>query len=188
MAGAETMDIGEFQNWAEVLGADPAVSPGLRESYRSTISAFLAYYQKRQSRPTVAAARDYVDLARLERQPGPVQLQEWKDGLNWFFRARRQKPQPVEGVPPLGKMDLGATDWERRLIQRVRLLHLAWRTEQTYRGWAWRLSKFLGDRPMASATGEDVRAFLTKLAVHDKVSVATQKQALNALVFGLVEG
>jgi len=90
-------------------------------------------------------------------------------------------------VPPLGRTDLGRADWERRLIQRLRLLHLAWRTEEAYRGWAWRLARFLGNRPMSAATGEDVRAFLTKLAVVDKVSVATQKQALNALVFYLRE-
>ena len=178
---------GQFPNWAEVLAGDPAVSPGLRESYRPTIGAFLRFCRQRKSRATVAAAREYVEVVRLEWQPGPVQLQEWKAALNWFFRARRPGPAAAEGVPPLGKTDLGRADWERRLIQRLRLLHLAWRTEEAYRGWAWRLARFLGNRPMSAATGEDVRAFLTKLAVVDKVSVATQKQALNALVFYLRE-
>ena len=183
----EESEVGQFPNWAEVLAGDPAVSPGLRESYRPTIGAFLRFCRQRKSRATVAAARDYVEVVRLEWQPGPVQLQEWKAALNWFFRARRPGPAAAEGVPPLGKTDLGRADWERRLIQRLRLLHLAWRTEEAYRGWAWRLARFLGNRPMSAATGEDVRAFLTKLAVVDKVSVATQKQALNALVFYLRE-
>jgi integrase len=159
----------------------------LRESYRPTIGAFLRFCRQRKSRATVAAAREYVEVVRLEWQPGPVQLQEWKAALNWFFRARRPGPAAAEGVPPLGRTDLGRADWERRLIQRLRVLHLAWRTEEAYRGWAWRLARFLGNRPMSAATGEDVRAFLTRLAVVDKVSVATQKQALNALVFYLRE-
>jgi hypothetical protein len=25
----------------------------------------------------------------MERAPGPAQLQEWKDALNWLFRWRR---------------------------------------------------------------------------------------------------
>jgi integrase len=50
-------------------------------------------------------------------------------------------------------------------------------------GWAWRLAQYLAPRPLPSVGGAEVRAFLTKLAVEDRVSVATQKQALNALVF-----
>ena len=54
----------------------------------------------------------------------------------------------MHGLPPLGRHDLGKVDWERRLIERVRTLHLAWRTEQTYRDWNWRLAKFLEPKPM----------------------------------------
>src|SRR5205814_1496792 len=93
------------------------------------------------------------------------------------------------GVPSLGPVDLGQTDWERRLIQRLRELHYAWRTEETYRGWAWRYHDFLGGRGRELEKGrrEDLRAFLSELAVKHRISVATQKQALNALVFLRVE-
>src|SRR5439155_24747331 len=89
----------------------------------------------------------------------------------------------LKGVPPLARSDRGRNDWEHRLVPRLRLRHFPWRTEKTYRGWLWRFSQFLGSRPMASAGGAEVRAFLTKLAVEERVAVATQKQALNALVF-----
>jgi len=56
----------------------------------------------------------------------------------------------VTGVPPLGRADLGQPPWERRLVTTLRVRHLAWRTEQTYRGWAWRLARFLGERPVES--------------------------------------
>ncbi len=36
---------------------------------------------------------------------------------------------------------------------------------------------------MPSVGGGEIRAFLTKLAVEERVAVATQKRALNALVF-----
>ncbi|HRZ84387.1 MAG TPA: integron integrase [Candidatus Hydrogenedentes bacterium] len=108
--------------------------------------------------------------------------------MNWFFReGQQQRRHAFTGVPSLGRADLGRTDWERRLIERLRVLHLSWRTEQTYRGWAWRLAAFLGTRPMESASGQDVRAFLSHLAAAERVGVATQKQALNALVFFLRE-
>jgi integron integrase len=74
------------------------------------------------------------------------------------------------------------------LIERMRLLHYSWRTEQTYREWGWRFAHFVGQKGMEAANGDDVRGFLTELAVKWRVSVATQKQALNALVFLMREG
>ena len=50
----------------------------------------------------------HVELQRLERAPGPAQLQEWKDALNWLFRCGRgQRKATQMGVPPLGRTDLG---------------------------------------------------------------------------------
>jgi integron integrase len=63
-----------------------------------------------------------------------------------------------------------------------------WRSEQTYRGWASRFARFLSPRSPYAANGEDVAAFLSKLAVDFRASPATQKQALNALVFLMQEG
>jgi integron integrase len=93
----------------------------------------------------------------------------------------------MSDVPSLGREDLGRTEWEQRLVRRLRSLHRQWRTEQTYRGWAWRFAKFLEPRPVESATEADVREFLSWLATEQRVSAATQKQALNALVFLLRE-
>ena len=59
----------------------------------------------------------------------------------------------------------------------------SWRTEETYRGWLWRFVRWLGKRPLADVAGAEVRAFLSRLAVEERAGVATQKQALNALVF-----
>ena len=42
-------------------------------------------------------------------------------------------------MPTLGQADTGAAPWERRLIERLRIQHYAWRTEKTYRQWAGRL-------------------------------------------------
>ncbi len=47
--------------------------------------------------------------------------------------------------------------------------------------------KFLDGRAVSAAGGAEVRAFLSKLAVEERVGVATQRQALNALVFYLRE-
>lgn len=183
-ARAASRPPGSFPDWANRLRADESLTPGLRESYRQTLAGFGQFCQQRQTGTTVAGAREFVELARLERAPSPARLQEWKDALNWYFRRGREAAAvALQGVPPLARADLGQAGWEQGLIARLRQRQCAWRTEQTYRGWLWRFARFLGQRPMESAGGAEVRAFLSKLAVEERVGVATQRQALNALVF-----
>jgi integron integrase len=101
--------------------------------------------------------------------------------------AGASKPPQVMAVPPLAATDLGGSEWERRLIRELRIRHYQWRTEQTYRMWAGRFERWLaGRRPGGSvmnAEEGDIRDFLSELATRQRVAVATQRQALNALVF-----
>ncbi|MDD5141647.1 MAG: integron integrase [Verrucomicrobiales bacterium] len=81
--------------------------------------------------------------------------------------------------------DLGGPAWERKLIQELRSRHYEWRTEQAYRAWARRFALWLAGRGVeVEAVNENqVRDFLTELATHQRAAAATQRQALNAIVF-----
>jgi integron integrase len=93
--------------------------------------------------------------------------------------------RPME--PPPAAQDLGDARWERDLIKACRKKGFLWRTEQTYREWSVRFARFIAPRSPYAASGEDVAAFLSSLAVEARASPSTQKQALNALVF-LMQG
>lgn len=167
-------------DWSACLAAEGSLSTGLRQSYRVALERFLAFCAGRQEAPSVSLARDYVELARLEYAPSPARLQDWKDALNWYFRLGRPTRAPeLKGVPPLARTDLGRTPWEAALIAGVRQQHRAWRTEQTYRGWMWRFVKWLGKRPLSEAGTVEVKAFLSELAVTQRLGVSAQKQALH---------
>jgi integron integrase len=132
-------------------------------------------------------------------------LAEWKAAIRWFFiegqkqppgathrpALRRVAPSDVAtDVPPPAAADLGKTEWERRLVRALRSRHYQWRTEQTYRQWAWRFTQWMqrNSKHLEEAGDLDVRDFLSDLATRWRVSASTQKQALNALVFLLREG
>lgn len=87
--------------------------------------------------------------------------------------------------PPLAATDLGGPEWERELIRVLRERHYEWRTEQAYRMWARRFAGWLEGRGVTvSGAGElEMRGFLSELAVRQRVAVATQRQALNAVAF-----
>ena len=65
----------------------------------------------------------------------------------------------------------------------VRARHYSRRTEKAYIHWIKRYIFFHGKRHPAELGASEVTAFLTSLAVHDKVAASTQNQALSALLF-----
>jgi integron integrase len=158
----------------------------MQSVFALALSGYLEYCSRNAVSVTTPSARAYMDdvIRRgLAKHP-----QLWKDALNWFFREGRRHCEAAprladRALPTLGQADTGAQPWERRLIERLRIQHYAWRTEKTYREWAWRLAEFIRPRELESAAGEDLKSFLSDLAVKGRVSVATQKQALNALIF-----
>ena len=88
--GTGRSEAADWRNWLE---HDHLLGPVLRESYRRTLASFEEFCLRRgasgsaggatraPARPTVALARVYVELQRLERAPGPAQLQSWKETL-----------------------------------------------------------------------------------------------------------
>jgi integron integrase len=65
----------------------------------------------------------------------------------------------------------------------VRARHYSRRTEEAYVGWIRRFVHFHGRQHPRSLGAQHVEAFLSHLAVFDRVSASTQNQALAALLF-----
>ena len=95
---------------------------------------------------------------------------------------RRRKTAPRERLVPDSKARL-----QDQIHEVCRFRHLSPRTEEAYWGWMRRFlvhHKRGGQwRHPAELGAAEVQGFLTHLAVDRKVAVATQNQALNALVF-----
>jgi integron integrase len=67
--------------------------------------------------------------------------------------------------------------------EKMRTRHLALRTEQAYLQWLRRYVEFHNRKHPRVLGPREIEQFLTHLAVHRKVSAATQNQALQALLF-----
>jgi integron integrase len=77
---------------------------------------------------------------------------------------------------------------EYRLMDQVREVlryyHYAYKTEQSYTSWILQYIKFYGGNTHPKDMGKnEVERFLSYLAENKNVAAATQKQALNALIF-----
>ena len=104
-------------------------------------------------------------------------------GVSGQERNRFSRPQPVSGS--IGQGATAAAP--RKLLDRVRdvlrVNHYSLRTEEAYLGWIRRFILFNGKKHPQEMGAAEVELYLTHLAVNEKVSTSTQKQALNALVF-----
>jgi len=184
--------------WKEALAAS-GLTEAEKDDFRREIIGLLRVCRLRHVPVTVTLIREYV--AERERQGAPGA----RSAFRWFYRAWLNRkpisdgpapgvtnrfptsPDSRAGVPPPAALDQGSADWERDLIRAIRSSGFLWRTEETYRAWAVRFVRFLAPASPYQATGQEVGAFLSELAVRHRASPSTQKQALNAIVFLMQE-
>ncbi|OGQ11842.1 MAG: integrase [Deltaproteobacteria bacterium RBG_19FT_COMBO_46_12] len=65
----------------------------------------------------------------------------------------------------------------------IRLRHYSLSTEKTYLGWIGRFKTYMQGRDPHLFEANDMKKYLTHLALHGRVSASTQNQAFNALLF-----
>ena len=80
----------------------------------------------------------------------------------------------MDGLPPEWR------EWIHQMRRSMRSRRYALRTERAYADWVRRFARFCTERDRAPDSRQ-ARAFIEGLVLHRKVSVNTQKQALNAL-------
>jgi len=184
-----------FRNWSEVLAAS-GLSPWAQSNHRREIIRFFSFCRQQRAPATVALAKHYL----AEETPQSATARE---ALRWLYRSAERGVEDVTAgveasapgpaapsalpmprqVPPRACDDLGGADWERDLITAMRRRGFLWRTEQTYRAWAAKFAAYLVPRSPYAAGAVELSGFLTEIAVRQRASPSTQRQALNALVF-----
>lgn len=167
--------------------------------------------KKRQSlsqrTPAVKAITAYYDLvsggsAGLSETVDPVRQRHRRDKAYPKQVPRAQSPPPVT-TPPTGFLEppvvsevsgsavpenkgQGGQSWQReysRLADEIRVRHYSPKTLRSYRSYVVKFQVFTKSKAPESLTTDDVKTFLTHLAVNRKVAAATQNLAFNALLF-----
>lgn len=77
-------------------------------------------------------------------------------------------------------------EWDEvigKLADEIKVRHYSRKTLQTYALWSRQFQRYLKDKPPSELTTEDVKDYLTFLAVKCNVAASTQNQAFNSLLF-----
>src|SRR5438445_8112734 len=93
------------------------------------------------------------------------------------------RPHPPAVVSERGPSGTPKPKLLDRVRDALRSRHYSHRTEKAYVHWIRRYIFFHGKRHPLEMGAPEVTAFLTALAVRDRVAASTQNQALNALLF-----
>jgi integron integrase len=126
-----------------------------------------------------------------------VKSRRWHpDGKYWSFENSKPILNEILSILAAGELDIDPSlgvsipckpFLSKPLLERarhlIRLKHYSIRTEKSYLPWMERYILFHNNRDPKEMAAAEVEAFLSHLAVKEKVSASTQNQAFNALLF-----
>jgi hypothetical protein len=147
----------DFPGWPERL-AQAALPDRQKQSFAITLRWYLSFCRRSRVAVCRQSARDFIAQVEQHKRPSPVQLERWKEGIRWFWRAARLQDRAVTSAdrgPGLGeRLDAGeaasavrtadgsaapvtpgsgAEGWEARLRRLLRVRHYSYRfTPQTH--------------------------------------------------------
>ena len=94
-------------------------------------------------------------------------------------------PEKISVEPSQSNRESGASwkDEYSRLMEEIQVRHYSPKTLQTYRGWTQKFQAFTRSKGPELLSSNEVKEFLTFLAVKRGVAATTQNQAFNSLLF-----
>jgi integron integrase len=133
--------------------------------------------------PIVELVERFLTFLEKRYEPWKVKQARYALQLYLYYRSRGKALMPTRKQAPL---PMGPKDWksmEGTIVRLMRLQHYSLRTEKSYVSWILRFKSFLHGAEPGGIKEQDLRNFLSYLAVERKVAAATQKLAFNALLF-----
>lgn len=178
-----------FDGWRQAIRAQVPVEK--RAAYSEAITKF-HYWLRQNAKPiTLETFQEHVAWKKSYMPADRFAIR--REALQWYYKEALKRSTTANtgirekkaerGRAQETAVDLGVTPWERKLVRRLREKNMALRTEQTYRDWCRRFMASCRDKAPEALDHNDIRRWLSDLAVKQRVAAATQSQALNSVVF-----
>jgi len=156
--------------------------------YAHWVSKFLAFSNRNEELAHDLKVEKFLNYLKSQKNLADWQIKQAGDALrlytHHFLDGKTSILSP--NLPPEGLPDVSRI--LSRMRQAIRIKHYSYRTERSYLEWAERFIDYTSnvkkrDVHTAGLDSDDVRDFLTHLALIKRVSASTQNQAFNALLF-----
>ncbi|MHB8791345.1 MAG: integron integrase [Desulfobulbaceae bacterium] len=150
--------------------------------YLHWVSSFISYCHKEDCSPA-DNSRILSFLNLLAKSKEDWQVNQAREALRLYHYYLAQKTQRES--PPGADTDSDAA-WRavaQHMKEALRLRHRAVSTEKTYMKWLRSFYTFVEGKHPVDIDSQDVKNFMSYLAVSRNVSASTQNQAFNAMLF-----
>jgi len=157
--------------------------------YAYWANRYLTFTKRHQDVDPPEALRRFLENLQSQEKIAEWQIQQAKEAVqlyaDHYYREKIAGLTEKETNRPLANFhkELVMADMQKA----IRVKHYSLSTEKTYMDWAKRFFDYVGHMKggllREAPEPDDIRVFLTHLAVNRKVSASTQNQAFNALLF-----
>ena len=143
-----------------------------------------AAFSRQESRETMTVNDEMISsfLLQLGKNYQDWQVDQAEDALRLLVFYQGDRAREKDRHPSKNDSDAWK-EMAELMVRALRLRHRALTTERSYIGWLRMFHGFIKGKSPDILDGEDIRDFMSYLAVERKVSASTQNQAFNALIF-----
>ncbi len=171
-----------LDNFENFLKAKQLIADKQLPYYRHWVERFLSFCEKQATSPgNDAQVGPFLQVLAKTKEEWQVKQAREAVRAFHFYLTQERDGEASALVPP----DRQAA-WQRlaqQMREALRLRHLSIRTEKSYLQWLRAFYGFLGGKEPGEIDSQDVKGFLSHIAVERKVSASTQNQAFSALLF-----
>jgi len=170
-----------MDSYKQYLTSNKIVAEKKIPYYLVWVSKFLDKMEKTEEDPvTDQDINSFVN--QLKKKSEDWQVKQAREAVQLYRYYLNKKSN---GKPDEKGIDCD-NEWKiiaEQFVKVLRLKHRSLRTEETYLGWLRSFYRFLKGKSPNKLTGDDVKDYLSFLAVERKVAASTQNQAFNAVLF-----
>jgi integron integrase len=153
----------------------------------SWVNRFLSFLNRSGDKDINEIVLGFIDHLKTNRNLADWQIRQAEEALQ-IYLDRYKGGDALHNASSSEKEPSGGSSMLDAMRRLIRLKHYSYSTERTYLDWTRRFFAFLEEKRgksvlSASVAEEDIKDFLTSLAVKHRVAASTQNQAFNALLF-----
>ncbi|MDQ6962659.1 MAG: integron integrase [Mariprofundaceae bacterium] len=156
-----------------------------QRSHKKWLRFYLDFCHKYQHNPNDQKSQHAFNDKLIEKNQNIESRREAWLTVNYYLKLPQAK-NPRDTAPPNKEVTTEESAWNEiydALKNAIMVRHYSPKTLSSYRGWVRKLQGFVHHRSPDTLCMDDVKNFLTHLAVERKVASSTQNQAFNALLF-----
>ena len=158
--------------------------------YARWVSNFLDFSNKSQDVSYDLRVEAFLNYLKPQKDIVDWQVQQAKEALQLYIEHFLKDNSPIIYINSISKGEtlIDIPQILSKMREAIRIKHYSYRTERTYIDWAKRFYDYTLNVKKKNAKlneldSDDVKDFLSYLAIKLRVSSSTQNQAFNALLF-----